>query len=43
VVTPREEDYYKIDKEILSQIFNEVSLDKKTFSQIEEKVKQKLN
>lgn len=43
VVTPREEDYQKIDKEMLSQIFNEVSLDKKTFSQIEEKVKRKLD
>lgn len=43
VVTPREEDFHKIDKEILSQIFNEVSLDKTTFSRIEEKLKQKLN
>ncbi|MBK9097056.1 MAG: DUF4922 domain-containing protein [bacterium] len=43
VVTPREEDFHKIDKEILGQIFNEVSLDKTTFSRIEEKLKQKLN
>lgn len=43
VVIPREEDYLKINKEILSQIFNEVSLDKKTFLQIEKNVKRKLN
>lgn len=43
VVTPGEEDYQKIDKDILSQIFNEVSLNKKTFALIEEDVKRELN
>lgn len=42
VVTPREEDYIKIDKSILSQIFNEVSLDKKTFLLLEEEIKKDL-
>jgi len=43
VVTPREEDFIKIDKNILSQIFDEVSLNRKTFSLIEEKVKKEFN
>lgn len=43
VVTPREEDYIKIDKSILSQIFNEVSLDKKTFLLLEEAIKKDLS
>jgi len=42
IVTPREEDYQKIDKEILHQIIDEVSLDKKNFSLLEEKVKAEL-
>ncbi|OGU66481.1 MAG: hypothetical protein A2W30_02935, partial [Ignavibacteria bacterium RBG_16_36_9] len=32
VITPREEDFIRIDKELLQQIFREVSLDEKTFS-----------
>lgn len=43
VVTPRDTDYLKVDKEILRQIFNEVSLDKKTFALLEEKVKSVFN
>ena len=43
VVTPREEDYQKIDEDILRQIFNEVSLDEKKFSQLEKDVRRELN
>lgn len=43
VVTPRETDYLKVDEEILPQIFNEVSLDKNTFSLLEERVKSELS
>jgi hypothetical protein len=39
VVTPREEDFIRTDKDILQKIFSEVSLDKKTFSLLAEKVK----
>jgi hypothetical protein len=39
VVTPREEDFVKVDKELLQQIFKEVSLDKETFSALAKKVK----
>lgn len=39
VVTPREEDYVRVDKELLQQIFSEVSLDKETFSALAKKVK----
>ena len=42
IVTPRETDYQKIDKEILRQIIDEVSLDKKNFYLLEEKVKAEL-
>ena len=41
VVTPREIDFNKTDKLLLERIFNEVSLDKKTFSMLEERVKLK--
>jgi hypothetical protein len=43
VVTPREEDYLKVDKELLSRIFNEVSLDQKSFFNLEKKVKSEIN
>ena len=43
VVTPREEDFLKTDKDNLQQIFNEVSLDIKKFSTLEEKVKAELS
>ena len=43
VITPREEDFTKTDKNFLQQIFNEVSLDIKTFSLLEEKVKAELS
>jgi len=43
VVTPREEDFSKTDKDILQKIFNEVSLDLSNFSLLEEKVKAKLS
>ena len=39
VITPREEDFIRIDKELLQQIFREVSLDEKNFSLLAEKVK----
>ena len=39
VVTPREEDFVKVDKELLQQIFKEVSLDNETFSALAKKVK----
>ena len=39
VVTPREEDFIRIDKELLQQIFREVSLDEKTFFLLAKKVK----
>lgn len=43
VITPREEDFIRTDKECLEKIFNEVSLDTKTFSILEEKVKAELS
>jgi ATP adenylyltransferase/5',5'''-P-1,P-4-tetraphosphate phosphorylase II len=43
IVTPRETDYLKVDKKMLHQIFNEVSLDKKTFTLLEKKVKSELS
>ncbi len=43
VVTPREEDFLKTDKDNLQQIINEVSLDIKKFSTLEEKVKAELS
>lgn len=39
LVTPREEDFVKTNKEFIDQIFNEVSLDRETFSLLAEKVK----
>lgn len=39
VVTPREEDFVRIDKEILSKIFREVSLDQEIFSGLAKKLK----
>ncbi|HSW55354.1 MAG TPA: DUF4922 domain-containing protein [Ignavibacteriaceae bacterium] len=39
VVTPREEDFIRTDKELLQKIFSEVSLDNKTFSLLTKKVK----
>jgi len=38
VVTPRAEDFVKIDQLLLQQIFKEVSLDKKTFSSLAKEV-----
>jgi hypothetical protein len=43
IITPRNEDFVRIDKEFLQQIINEVSIDQKRFSLIEEKVKAELN
>jgi len=43
IITPREEDYFRIDKELLQKIFNEVSLDQNTFSLLKEKIKAKLS
>ncbi len=42
VITPREEDFVRIDKGFLQQIFREVSLDEKTFSILVKKVKAEL-
>ena len=39
VVSPREEDFVRIDKEFLQSIFREVSLDQETFSLIARKLK----
>jgi len=39
VVSPREEDFVRIDKEFLRSIFREVSLDQETFSIIARKLK----
>ncbi|MDZ7625347.1 MAG: DUF4922 domain-containing protein [Ignavibacteriaceae bacterium] len=39
VVTPREEDFKRVDKELLQKIFREVSFDQETFSLLAEKVK----
>jgi Domain of unknown function (DUF4922) len=39
VVSPREEDYLKINKDILNQIFKEVSLDQEIFSGLAKKLK----
>ena len=39
VVTPREEDFIRTDKDFLQKIFSEVSLDNKTFSLLAKKVK----
>lgn len=43
VVTPREEDFIRMEKELLEKIFCEVSLDKKTFSLLVEKIKTELS
>jgi len=42
VITPREEDFVRVDKGLLQQIFREVSLDDKTFSILVKKVKAEL-
>ncbi len=39
VVTPLEQDFSRVNEKLLCQIFNEVSLDQKTFSLLEEKIK----
>ena len=43
VITPREEDFMRTQKGLIQIIFNEVSLDQKTFSLIEEKLKAELS
>jgi hypothetical protein len=42
VISPRKEDFVRLDKDLLQQIINEVSIDQKTFSLIEEKIKAEL-
>jgi hypothetical protein len=42
VVSPREEDFVRIDKEFLQSIFREVSLDQEAFSLIARKLKAEL-
>ena len=39
IVAPREDDFIRADKELLKKIFNEVSLDQKTFSLLAEKLR----
>lgn len=39
LVTPREEDFRKLNKELISSIFKEVSLDQKNFSMLAKKLK----
>jgi hypothetical protein len=39
LVVPREEDFEKLNKELISSIFKEVSLDQKNFSLLSEKWK----
>lgn len=39
VITPRQEDFIRINNEILTKIMNQVSLDQKTFALMEEKLK----
>jgi hypothetical protein len=39
IITPREEDFIRIDEELLKEILNEVSLDQNTFSILAEKIK----
>jgi len=39
VVTPREEDFKRVDEELLQKIFREVSLDRQTFSVLAKEVK----
>ncbi len=43
VVTPREADFLRTDKDILRQVFKEVSLNQKTFSLLEENIKNELS
>jgi hypothetical protein len=43
IVAPREDDFIRADKELLKKIFNEVSLDQKTFSLLAEKIRDELN
>lgn len=39
IITPREEDFIRVDKELLQKIFREVSIDQETFALLAEKVK----
>jgi hypothetical protein len=43
VITPREVDFKRVNEELLQKIFNEVSLDQKTFSILAEKIKAELS
>jgi hypothetical protein len=43
VVSPREEDFVRIDKELLQKIIREVSLDQETFSLLSKKLKSELH
>jgi hypothetical protein len=43
LVTPREEDYAKMDEDLVWNIFDEVSFDKKAFSILAEKLKDGFN
>ena len=40
LITPREKDFIGINKELVGEIFNEVSLNKKTFTLLEENLKE---
>ncbi|MFI5236639.1 MAG: DUF4922 domain-containing protein [Ignavibacteriales bacterium] len=43
IITPREEDFIRVDEELLRKIFNEVSLDQNTFSKLAAKIKSELS
>ncbi len=43
VITPREVDFKRVNEELLQKIFNEVSLDQKSFSILAEKIKAELS
>ncbi len=43
IVTPREKDFVRTDKDLLRKIFNEVSIDQKTYSLLSEKLKVELS
>ncbi len=43
IITPRKEDFDRVDKELVKKIFNEVSLNQKTFSILAEKIKAELS
>lgn len=43
IITPREEDFIRVDEELLQKILNEISLDQNTFTILAEKTKAELS